>query len=109
MKPPGKKRGTAMLYPDDYELIKVILQKSVEKYGKILVPQYAVPFTASREEIFMTFSPSPNSPHPIVRFWTVTESGFVVDVVPEVVFEERAYHEGYPWFEEGWSLEDLEI
>jgi len=88
-----------MLYPDDYELIKETLEKNLRD-GKI-PPAYAAAFPASRAELFMTFSPGRDGGSTVVRFWTVVRNR-VVPVPPEVVFDDKTYHEGWGW-EEAWE------
>lgn len=90
-----------MVYPDNFGLIQEALERSLKEHGVILA-EYAVKFPASRaEELFMTFSPGRDGGSAIVRFWAVVRNR-VVPVPPEVVFDDKTYHEGWGW-EEAWE------
>lgn len=103
-----------MVYPDNFEMIQEALERSLKEHGTI-VPEYAVKFPASRAELFMTFSPSKDGSHAVVRFWAVA-GGKVVPVCPEIVFDDRAApHEGWGWQSaleaaphEGWDWQSAE-
>lgn len=91
-----------MVYPNDYALIKRELEERLKKRGTLVsyTDALEVPTGTPGLSLWATFSPTPDLEHAVVRFWVIDQDNEEVnEVPPEIVFDDRLYHQGWGWVE----------